>query len=402
MWALRATRLFDGERVIERPLLLVAGGAIIAVRERGIAPVGVPLTDLGHVTLLPGLVDAHVHLVLPGDPDPVGAVDVSADELISNARRAANACLDGGITTVRDLGDRDYVTVGVRAESARDPMAGPQLLVSGPPITTEGGHCWFLGGAVTGRSALIEAVRSRVARGVDVIKIMASGGEITPGSRSWQAQYTVDDLRMVVTEAHRSGLPVAAHAHAVSAIERALAAGVDTIEHATFRTRDGVRPDPGLIDRLAAAGTPVTVTTGFSPEGPPLDAAVRLRTAAALRAADDMRRAGVRIVLASDAGISDQKPHRLLPFGIIRLVEAGFPPVEALRAATATAASACGLPRKGRVVPGADADLLAVDGDPTRDIRAVLAVRAVYRGGQQVRYFDPEKWHDTRSRRSGY
>ncbi|MFF5084434.1 amidohydrolase family protein [Actinoplanes sp. NPDC000266] len=389
MWALRAARLFDGERLIERPLVMVSGGVITDVRERGAAPEGVPVTDVGHATVLPGLVDAHVHLVLPGDPDPVGAAGVSAGELAANARRSAAACLDGGITAVRDLGDRDYATVGVRAESARDPMAGPHLMVSGPPITTEGGHCWFLGGAVTGRSDLVEAVRSRAACGVDVIKIMASGGEITPGTRSWQPQYTADDLRSVVAEAHRLGLPVAAHAHAVSAIERALDAGVDTIEHATFRTADGIRPDPRLIDRLAASGTPVTVTTGFSPEGPPLDEAARTRIAATLDAADQMRRAGVRIVLASDAGISDQKPHRLLPFGLIRMVEAGFSPVEALRAATATAATACGLPRKGRVVPGADADLLIVDGDPARDIGAVLAVRSVYRGGLRVRHFGP-------------
>jgi imidazolonepropionase-like amidohydrolase len=392
MMALRGSRLFDGlnDRLVRHPVVIINDDKIIAVLERGDPPADIPVFDLGDVTFLPGLIDAHVHLVLPGVPNPVAAAAVPDKQLLANARCAAAASLDVGITTARDLGDRHYVTLRVRAETAQQPHLGPHLLASGPPITTPNGHCWFLGGAAKGLAQLAKAVRVREGHHVDLVKIMASGGEITPGSNAWQPQYTEEEIRTVVTESHRLGLPVAAHAHAVDAIERALAAGVNTIEHATFRTSKGIKSDPLLMERMAASGLPVSVTTGFSPTGPPLDEKAKFRIQQTLKAAVDMRDAGVRIVCASDAGISDQKPHGLLPWSIIRLVEAGFSSEDSLRAATSTAADACGLKLKGRIAPGFDADLIAVAGDPFREIGVILAVRVVYRGGQLVRSFGPD------------
>jgi imidazolonepropionase-like amidohydrolase len=384
--ALRAARIFDGIDPVEPG---PAGSWVVLVDEgrigglAGAAPPGVPVLDFGDATLLPGLVDAHLHLVLDAAPDPIARLStVDDDALLEVARAAARTTLDAGVTTARDLGDRAYLGVRLR-DDAGD---APRLLAAGPPITVPGGHCWFLGGEVSGEAALRAAVRERAARGVDVIKVMASGGGLTPGSRSWLPQYTVEELRAVVEEARAHGLPVTAHAHAVSSIAAAVEAGVDTVEHCSFITADGVESDTGVVDAILAAGTVVSYTCGMVPgAGGPLPA-MASRTdglRANLRA---LRAAGVPLAASSDAGIIPAKPHGLLPYSAAAFVEAGFTPVEALRAVTSTAARAVGLADLvGRLAPGYAADVLVVAGDPLRDIGALRSVTAVFRDGVRVR-----------------
>ena len=160
--------------------------------------------------------------------------------------------LAGGITTVRDLGDRNYITLALRDELAGDPTAGPELLVAGPPITTTGGHCWFFGGEVDDPAKVRAAVAERADRGVDAIKVMATGGGLTPGSRRTESQFDRAALDAMVDEAHRRGLPVAAHAHAPAGIADAVDAGVDSVEHCAFLTADGVaRTRPARHDGRA-------------------------------------------------------------------------------------------------------------------------------------------------------
>ncbi|HEX5996461.1 MAG TPA: amidohydrolase family protein, partial [Jiangellales bacterium] len=263
--------------------------------------------------------------------------------------------------------------------------SGPQILAAGPPVTTSRGHCWFLGGEADGVEGVRAAVRTRAERGVDVIKVMATGGEMTPGTHSHEAQYGPDELRAAVEEAHRHGLPVAAHAHGVRGIENAVAAGVDTIEHCSFMTVDGVDSRPDLIEAIARAGMVVSATVGFVPgfARPPRIAARVDGFVANLRR---MRDAGVTVVCGTDAGIGPPKPHDVLPYSISMLVDCGFPPVAALRAVTSLAAQACRVgERKGRLAPGFDADLLAVQGDPLADVTALHAVTAVFRAGHRVR-----------------
>lgn len=373
MLAIRAARLFDGHSETLDPVVLVDAGRIV---EKG-SPLDV--LDLGGATLLPGLIDAHTHLALDASDDPVGrVVAASDDELLDRMRAAARTALAAGITTVRDLGDRGYLSLVLREELARDPMAGPQVLAAGPPITTTGGHCWFLGGEADGVEGVRAAVRERAERGVDVIKIMASGGELTPGSRADTPQYGPDELRAVVDEAHRHGLPVTAHAHAAATILDAVAAGVDMIEHCSYATAP-------VVDALRAAGTVVSVTVGAVPGAPYPPRLVTLLTEY-FQMVGRLREAGVPVVCSSDAGIREAKPHGVLPYGVAALVErSGFTPVEALRAATSLAAEACGVgDRKGRVAPGYAADLLAVDGNPLTDITALTRVRAVFRAGTRI------------------
>jgi imidazolonepropionase-like amidohydrolase len=166
---------------------------------------------------------------------------------------------------VRDLGDRNYGTLALRAELAAQPASGPQVLAAGPPITTVQGHCWFLGGEAQGIDALRSAVAERADRGTDLVKIMATGGQLTPGSHPHESQYTRTELSTVVTEAHRRGLPVAAHAHGPQGITDAAAAGVDSIEHCSFMTADGVARDEQVLRAIAAAGIVVSLTVGTSP-----------------------------------------------------------------------------------------------------------------------------------------
>jgi imidazolonepropionase-like amidohydrolase len=383
VFAVRGHRVFDGTRLLpDHDLAVVVNdGEIVGIIRAADVSRDLPTHDLGRVTLLPGLVDAHVHLVFPGTADPVGAVSATDDELLTRMRAAARTSLAAGVTTVRDLGDVRYLAVRVGAETARVRAAGPAVIAAGPPVTTPGGHCWFLGGEV--RAVTREFVAEHARRGAAVLKVMASGGRMTPGSLPWTSQFTTAELAVMRADAHRAGLATAAHAHGVDSIRSAVRAGFDTIEHATFMTSEGLAPRPELIDELAEAGVFVSLALGTHPDGPPLAEAEARRVAEVLALADRLRTAGVAVVCSSDAGVSAHKPHGLLPHSVAALVRAGFSTSEALRAATATAADACRV-RVGRLAPGFAADLLAVAGDPWQDIGALRRVVAVYRSGELV------------------
>lgn len=383
MLAVRAGRLFDGERALDGGAVLVQDGRILDVGA-GEPPASATLVDLGPDTcLLPGLVDAHVHLAFDASPDPVGAVEASDDAtLLARMREAAGRALQAGITTVRDLGDRSFLALELRAQLAGD---GPEILAAGPPITARGGHCHFFGGEAEGAEAIRAAVRARRDRGCDVVKVMASGGNLTPGSDPVASQYARAELDLVVAEAREAGLPAAAHVHGAGAVADALEAGFDTLEHVTFMSAEGVDADPALLERIARSGVVVSATVGAVP-GHVARGPMARRMAAVLANHGRLHRAGARIVASTDAGIGPAKPHDVLPYAIEQLAGLGMTNREALRAATALAAEACGVgDRKGRLQAGYDADLLAVSGDPTSTLASIHDVAAVFRAGRRVR-----------------
>lgn len=385
--ALRPASLFDGisARLLAEPTVLVEDGRITAVDVGGIdLSDRTTVVDLPGCTLLPGLIDTHVHLSFDASCDPTAALQARDDSAALAAMAdAARQQLRAGVTTVRDLGDRDYLALRLRDSSAGSHL--PTIVAAGPPLTTPGGHCHFLGGVTPpGLADVRAAVAEHAERGVDVVKVMASGGFLTPSSAPEAPQYGAEELRAIVDESHRHGLPVTAHAHSQSAIVAALDAGVDGIEHCSFLTPNGVDAPDELIDRIASRRTVVGATVGFLPgSSPPPFIAAILPAILAVHAR--LHEAGAPIVAGTDAGIAPIKPHGVLAHAAGHLVDLGFTAHEALRAVTVDAARVCGLgDRKGRIAPGYDADLLAVDGNPLTDPTALTRVAAVYRDGQPV------------------
>lgn len=410
MFAIRAPRAFDGER-------FVAGGATVLVEDgviRGVEPHGYPVPDgtevLDHpdATLLPGLVDTHTHLVGDGEMGALDRVETyTAAEIDAVMTRALRRQLDAGVTTVRDLGDRGFCAVARRDHQRTEPAATalePRILASGPPVTSPRGHCWNMRGEVDGPDAIRAAVAERAARGVDVVKVMASGGMATMGTDVFGAQFSRSDLQLLVDLSHAAGLRVTAHAHSLVAVEMALDVGVDGIEHCSCLTPEGPRLTPAVVDRLAASGTAVCLTLGLDAAmlaqmtPPPQMLAVMERLGldatsfrrSRIEATGMLASAGVRLVTGVDSGIAPMKPHGFVGRSVADHVEAGMPVASALACATSVSADALGVGAlTGRLVAGLAADLLVVDGDLTTDVEALSRPRRVVVGGVPVATLGP-------------
>jgi imidazolonepropionase-like amidohydrolase len=396
MFAIRAGMAFDGERV-------VPGGALVLVDEGRIArvePAAAPAPDGCQVlevpggTVLPGLVDAHVHLCADGTDGSLDRIGEPGDDAMAAViEESLRRHLAAGVTTVRDLGDRRFAVLDWRATPRSRNGVYPAVVAAGPPITSVGGHCANMGGEAAGVDQLRAAVRERAERGADVVKIMTSGGFATAGTQVLLYQFTLGEVRAVVDEARAVGLPVTAHAHGLPAVHMAMAAGVDGIEHCSFLTDKGISQSDEDLARLTEAGTRVCPTLGFAGAlvQPPNAAALLGKLGMTMEQVGEMRKrqvarmhaAGVRVISGSDGGIAAAKPHGLLPVSVAFLVEADVSTVAALASATALAADACGLgDRKGRLRAGYDADLLVVDGDPVADIGSLTRPAAVFAAGR--------------------
>lgn len=387
MFAIEVDAVFDGERYSgDGAVVIVDDGRIAGVEPRGTA-LSCEVTCFEGGTLLPGLIDTHVHLCCDSGAGALDRIPTFSDaELVTVIENSLNAQLASGVTTVRDLGDRSFAVVDWRSGD----NSFPTVVASGPPITIPQGHCWNMGGAVRGTDELRRAVAERAERGADLVKIMASGGANTPGTDPAVVQFSAEEILVVVDESHARGLPVTAHAHSLESIKNSLSAGVDSIEHCSFITADGVDLDESVVADLITSRTTVCPTLGIVPGANPPPAVLEMlrRTGTTYEARINLfaglHESGVRLVSGSDGGINPGKAHGILPEAVIGLVQGGVSPEAALTTATSTAATTCGLSNKGRILEGFDADLLILPGNPTTDITRLRTPQALYLQGNRV------------------
>ena len=397
-YVIKAARLFDSTsgRVVAPGVVVGSGGRIQSVDEAA-APAGATVIDLGDATLLPGFIDAHTHLSYEYNADYNAAelLDLKrplAEEAIratANARRTLLA----GFTTVRDVGSRDFLDVGLRNAINAGVVPGPRMLVSVHALGSTGGHCdesagFRFGlfqhetgpedGVINSPDQARYAVRFNVKYGADVIKTCASGGVLSPTDDVDVPQLSQAELDALVNEAHTLRRKTAAHAHGAEAAKRAIRAGIDSIEHGTFLDDEAFRMmhDRGvfLVPTLA---TRIGLAEGKFPP------AVRVKADMAVKQQDAMlRRAlalGVKIALGTDAAVY---PHgeNAAEFGF--MVADGMTPAQSLMAGTASAADLLGLSDKvGALKPGMLADLVATPGNPLDDIGLTRKVIFVMKDG---------------------
>jgi imidazolonepropionase-like amidohydrolase len=344
-------------------------------------PTDADFVDLSALCVVPGLIDCHVHLVFSCSPRPLAELQAEDDQqLLLRGVAAARQALGAGITTVRDLGGRGGVTFKLRAAIDSGWIAGPRILAAGSPITITGGHCHFLGLEADDEAGVRRAARGELKSGANCLKIMATGGRMTPGTNTSAAQYSVAEIRAAVDEAQRARVTIAAHALGTAGIRNATAAGVNTIEHCNWLGMDGsVQFDESVAAQMAQQGTAVVATLV------PLQRSAPVLRGEVLACMRRMAALGVPFAAGTDAGVS------LTPFDslhnelAILASELGFTPLQAIAAATGVAAASLGIDASvGTLQVGRAADLLAVDGDPSTRIEDLRNVRRVLKGGRTV------------------
>lgn len=355
----------------------VGPAAEVAVSE------GVARQHFPQGTLLPGLIDGHVHLAFDASADVVAALQATddLDLLLGMASRAATL-VAAGVTTVRDLGDRNGLALRLAAAVDAGRLPGPRILSAGAPLTAPGGHCWFLGGEVSGEAQIRERVAHNAALGASVIKVMVTGGHLTPGGAGMaESQFTAAELAVVVDEAQRHGLPVAAHAHGTQGITDAVAAGVSTIEHCTWLTDHGPEVPAAVVADIVERGIWVSPALSRNWKTFPERFGEEL-TRTLLGEMTRIEAAGVRLAAGTDSGVPGARFGDYV--GALEVFEyVGFSRAHIIELATTAAAEAIGLAGEtGRLATGLSADLLVVGGDPLADLQALRAVELVVARGR--------------------
>jgi imidazolonepropionase-like amidohydrolase len=351
--------------------------------------------DLPSATVLPGLIDAHTHLTMnPQFGYETLALSVPREALIG--AKNARLTLLAGFTTVRNVGASGFSDVALRDAINAGDVPGPRMLVSGPALGITGGHCdnnmlapeyHAVGdGVADGIAAVQHKVRENIKYGADVIKVCATGGVLSLGDNPQASQYTLEEMKAIVADAHRLGRKVAAHAHGAEGIRWAAEAGVDSIEHGSYI-------DDAAIAAMKEHGTYLVPTlylgdwmidnAGLTRLPAPLLAKAQVVLPAARKNVAHAFASGVKVALGTDAAVY---PHGMNghEFGV--MVKLGLTPLQSIQAGTVNAADLLGWAGKvGTLEPGAWADIVAVDGDPLKDVTTLERVKFVMKGGDVVK-----------------
>ena len=394
-----ADRMVDvlAGRVVANPVVTVTDGRITSVAT-GAAPAGAKVIALPGKTILPGLIDMHVHL--DSNPRYGGYSGLQFTDSFWTAQGVQNArdMLDAGFTTVRNVGSDNYSDVGYKQAIEEGLVKGPRIVPAAHALGATGGHCdqtylppsFNAKGKAVGDSPeeLRQRVREQRKYGAEVIKVCATGGVFSRNTEPGQQQLSEAELRAIADEAHQWGLRVAAHAHGAAGIKAAIRAGIDTIEHVSLVDDEGIRLAVQRKEPVWFAmdifNTEYTQSEGR--KNGVLEDNLRKDREVAQIQRDNFRkahRAGVRMVFATDAGVM---PHGTAGGQFKTMVDYGMTPMEAIQAATRNAAQALGRERDvGALAVGRFGDIVAVDGDPTQDVRLLETVSTVIKGGEVVK-----------------
>jgi imidazolonepropionase-like amidohydrolase len=383
-------------KMVRGAAVVVEGDRIARVQLDGAIPRGATEIDWSGFTCLPGLIDVHVHMTANARLHGYQTLGVSLPRRTVTGVSNAGVTLRAGFTTVRNLGSEGFADVALRDGADAGEIEGPRMLVSGPALGITGGHCdsnllapefrYSSPGVADGPWAARARVRENIKYGADVIKICASGGVMSKGDQPGTPQYTLEEMRAIVEEAHKLGRKVAAHAHGAQSIREAIEAGADSVEHCSFIDDEGIRLaktrgtflvfDIYNDDFILAEGA----KTGLLAEN-----IEKERQVGQLQRENFQRahRAGVRMAFGTDAGVY---PHGDNARQFAYMVRFGMTPIEAIRTATTGAAELLGwADRVGGLEPGLYADIIAVEGNPAEQIAVLEKVRFVMKGGKVVR-----------------
>lgn len=390
-----------GRPETQGPAVVVRDGKIEAVLDRETwrdhVPESVTLLEFEGATLMPGMIDGHVHLVMSAaDTTPTLLEDldgVPLHELAFRSAENARRCLGAGVTTVRDCGGTGTLTQSLRDAINAGLIEGPRILSSGMPVTTTAGHCNFLGLRADSSEEVRKAVRELVESRVDFVKVMASGGRITSDSNIFALQYSEQDLELLCAEAHRLSRRVAAHVLFSEGIRACVNAGVDTLEHCRWQDPAGhFDYNESVLGRIEQQGTFVSLTMAgnirdllalrrSSPGKFALGEVERER----FRTEADMVRRGLNTFVTSDAGVTRTKFDQFYLSVACACEFLGLAPTEAVEHVTSRAAQALGIAHDvGTIEPGRIADLVVVHGDVSKDVDSLKDVHLVVKGGRVV------------------
>lgn len=368
-------RLIDGTgTVYDRGTLVVRGSKISAVGpSRTLTiPKGARRINGRGLTILPGLIDCHVHLCLGGEADVVGALESEDPSLrLLKSASYAKATLDAGFTTVRDVGARDHSIFALQQAVDSGLVRGPRIVGAGLAICMIGGHARFIGREVEGTEQVRRAVMEQIAAGAGVIKVIASGGVLTPNTSPDEAQMTMEELSAAVDAARQAEKKVAAHAHGASGMRNAILAGVRSIEHATLLDEEAgalmKRYGVYMVPTLSALATTAACRPSCGIPESALDKAKAMtkRHKVSFKSA---HQGGISIAMGTDAG-TPFNYHGENAQELERMVALGMTPMEAIVASTATAARLIGIQDSvGRLTRGMEADLVVLKGNPLQRI----------------------------------